>query len=468
MPYKQYTHCIELNDYQSFWKNALRQGQDPVSPLLVNAFLESIKYAIFAAIGGFLIGGGIGAMIGGSIGLSYGFIEGFADQWLNKRLICIKKDSCATGEVVSIETPAKKDYFERIFDNDLSFNLRLTPYNGKIVKDILRVPEFPREDFSINYDVNQIVTDNFPAADLLVNPVGWNLKYKGYDGDGLPNHPGGRWSLHGEFEGNAMETLRTIGKFLSVLNPIIGPIGVGVGVIGGVIAGAAISGKAAYNWVHDKCKSNCSIPVLCDIVCVVAAVAAAVVAGLVGAFLLGSLGAILGGMGGGVLVVSSVVGNWINTDGDFRDAANDPESGNIEEGDCVFIAGDLVYDAGHPEGWHEIHPVRHLQKICDHKSIIDHLPNTLKITDLNGKPIDKNIDPDPSCCPSAVTGDPKFRDQAFRDSVKLFWDRWCSYYQTGQDPLVIAAQNSPENQWCLHPLVDGCKRRKEGPAPLVK
>ena len=461
MAFKQYTHCIELNDYKDFWTNFLRQGQDPVSPLLVNAFLESIKYSIFAAIGGFLLGGGIGAAVGAAIGMSYGFIEGFADQWLNKRLICIKKDACATGEVAWIETPAKKDFTERVFDNDLSFNVQLTPYNGKKIVDVLRVPEFSRDNDKVVYDLQTIVDDKFPAAELLKNPDGWDLSYEGYEGEGKPNHPGGRWTLHGEFEGNAMDTLRTIGKFLSILNPVIGPIGAAVGAIGGAIYGAYTAGKAAAEAVYKGCKKACKIPILCDIVCVVVAAVAAVVAGIVGAVVGAILGAILGGMGGGTLIAATIIGNWVNTDGSFADAANDPESGNIEEGDCVFIAGDLVYDGGHPEGWHEIHPVKHIQKICNHKAIVDHLPDTIHILDQNNNPVDKAVNPDPNCCPSMLTGDPLFKQQAFRDTVKLFWDKWCEFYQTSQDPIVISEQNLPENQWCLHPLVDGCKPRRE-------
>lgn len=54
-----------------------------------------------------------------------------------------------------------------------------------------------------------------------------------------------------------------------------------------------------------------------------------------------------------------------------------------------------------------------------------------------------------------------FNTQTFKDSVQLLYDRWCKGYQTSQDPLVVSAQGKPENQWCLHPLIDGCERRQE-------
>lgn len=464
MPFVQYTHCIEFSDFKDFWTNGLRQGQDPVTPLLVNAALQAAKYAIFGIIGGFLIGGPIGSIVGALTGSSYGFIEGFCDQWLNKRLICVKKDACALGSVAWIETPAKKDYVERVFDNDLSINIQLSPYNGHIFKGGFPFLEFTKEDHSIEYPLTfenppSIIHDDFPAAKLLANPPWWDLQYDGYEGSSdekeqKPNHPGGRWTLHAEFEGNAMVTMEKIAKFLSLFNFAIGPVGAAIGAVVGAVAGAYMAAKAAYNAVHDGCKKACKIPIFCDIVCFIAAAAAAVVAGIAGFYIGAVLGALLGAIGGGTLVAATIVGNWVNTDGSFADAANDPESGNIEPEDRIFVAGDLVYDAGHSDGWHEIHPVKHLQKICSHKEVV------IETFDEFGHIYEVES---PNCCPSVPTqpDNPFFPSQSVKDFVTQFWDRWCKNYQVSQEPIVIKNQSEPENQWCLHPLIDGCGKKQE-------
>src|SRR5438105_3128535 len=104
MPYRQYTHCIDKSDFDSFW-NFGGKTQDPLIPLLVSGALRAALYAFVGA----LIGAGlglaiagppgalVGAAAGAAFGLSLGFIDGFCDQWLNRRLICIEKDRCAVG-----------------------------------------------------------------------------------------------------------------------------------------------------------------------------------------------------------------------------------------------------------------------------------------------------------------------------------------------------------------------------------
>lgn len=445
MAFKQYTHCIKYESWKKYWSTKIG-GQTPVIPLVVSGILEGLKYAILGAILGALGGaafGGVGvaagAATGASIGFSFGLIEGFADQWLNRRLICVQRDVCATGRVAWIESVEKKQWTERIFDNDLSFNLRLTPYSGQ---------EFPRKDFTPNHNHGwqDIRDDKFPATELIRRHL-TEIDYRGYEPGEYPDHPGGRWTLHCELEGNAMETLRILGKILSFAAPVLIP----VGVVAGAVAGAIMGAQEGYERARDACKKACKIPVFCDIVCTIAGLAAAVALGWVGAV----AGALVGAVPGvGALVAATLIGDLVNTDGSFADAANDPASGTIEEEDALFVAGDLVYDAGHKEGWHEIHPVKHLQKICSRPH-----PGAV-LVDEHGESYGEA-----ECPPERRTNHPHFQDQNFRDRVTLFWDRWCKQYQTSRDPLVIDNQQNPENQWCLHPLIDGCGRQPEEDRP---
>lgn len=435
----QYTTCASYGDFKKHGR-----AQDPLLSVAVNGLVEGLKKAALA--GGILgllgtIGGPLGvlimALLGGYYGFTYGFINGFCDQWLNWRLVCINKDQCAIGRVAWIEWPGEKffdDPIEWLFDNDLSFNLRLVPYNGKIVGPGGSVPEFLR-DVEKDYGIGQIQKDGFPAAQLLGRPANWDLSWEGYEGTDNPNHPGGRWTLHCEIEGNGMKVLCDWAKGLAVIAPALGALGAAAG----AIAGATYLAVKTYKAVRSGCKKVCKIPILCDIVCFIVAAAAAAAAAVVGAF----LGALLGVIPGlAPLLIGALVGLAFRHNGEF----NDVGSGNIEDEDCVAVWGDHVYDAGHSKGWAEIHPIKHLQKICGHAEF------------------DGANKYDTDCCPSALTSpdlDSLFQSAALRNDVQSFWDRWCKAIAEGKQAETIDKQDEPELWWCLHPVIDGCNPKGE-------
>jgi hypothetical protein len=444
MAFKQYTKCVEFDDFKSHWQGS---SQGAAAPLFFNALSQAFVYMILGALAGAGLGSlipGIGTLVGAAwgayTGFSYGFVSGFCDQWLNWRLICVKRDQCAGGRVSFIETVEAKfghDPIEWLFDNDLSFNLRLSPYNGKKVVNGHFQPQFPR-DGSEEYGIASISNDPFPSADVLRKPreadgTEWDLSYEGYEGGEKKNHPGGRWSLHCEIEGNGMDLLCTIAKVLAFL----GPLGGALGVIGGAILGAIYLGSKAYQAVHKGCKKVCKIPILCDVVCFLAAAAAAIVAGFIGLWL-GAVGGAIPGLG--AVVFGGLLGAIFRHNGSFDDVKNDPDSGTIEEEDCVFVFGDEVYDGGHEEGWVEIHPVKHLQKVCSRAEFLED-------KDFTGA----------ECCPGAPTDSTRFKDLNFIAEVKQFWARWCGELTKANDPATQVAQQDPRNIWCLHPLIDGCE-----------
>ena len=125
---------------------------------------------------------------------------------------------------------------------------------------------------------------------------------------------------------------------------------------------------------------------------------------------------------------------WASTHvGDINDVY-DPAAGELtaadaktgEGGDVILVRGDWIYDAGH-SGWNEIQPIRHVQKLTD---VID----------------------------------ARFRSMAKADAAlvdafkKEVLDPWCFRVEQGTDPGVKDAQGEPENQWHIHPLIDGCTR----------
>lgn len=151
--------------------------------------------------------------------------------------------------------------------------------------------------------------------------------------------------------------------------------------------------------------AGCSIPVIGWIACLIALVVLALI----------------------TLIVGGIV--WAAThNGDINDVL-DPESGEMVVGSIVVVTGDWVYDAGH-SGWNEIHPVRHVQVI--------ELDNRFQ-----------------------------GNEKASRSRVERFNNRvlepWCHEVETaGTDP-VRDAQSRPENDWHIHPDVDGCK-----PEPVIE
>jgi hypothetical protein len=142
----------------------------------------------------------------------------------------------------------------------------------------------------------------------------------------------------------------------------------------------------------------CAIPILGWIACAILGVAALVV------FIAGVIAA-------------------LNNKGDPNDV--DPGLGEIHVpdatgrgGDILVVKGTWVYDSAH-EGWNEIHPILHCQRIG--------------------------------------TWDGSWWGTEFAPpNTKAAVDRWCSALGRAQDPATKTAQQQPQNQWQVHPVVDGC------------
>ncbi|GBE13569.1 hypothetical protein BMS3Bbin14_01068 [bacterium BMS3Bbin14] len=85
---------------------------------------------------------------------------------------------------------------------------------------------------------------------------------------------------------------------------------------------------------------------------------------------------------------------------------------NGQNADIVVVSGTWVYDSLH-KGWNEIHPVKHLQRIAK------------------------------------WSGSWPWTAQ---DAVK----QWCQAIDSAKSPLTQGNQQKPENQWTIHPEIDGC------------
>ena len=84
--------------------------------------------------------------------------------------------------------------------------------------------------------------------------------------------------------------------------------------------------------------------------------------------------------------------------------------------DVLVVKGTWVYDSAHT-GWNEIHPIKQCQRI-----------------DNSG---------------GGLTGWPS--------DIEARAKRWCAALDDAQTNATTTAQALPENQWVIHPVIDGCR-----------
>jgi hypothetical protein len=115
-------------------------------------------------------------------------------------------------------------------------------------------------------------------------------------------------------------------------------------------------------------------------------------------------------------------------------AAGSPDGAGA---DVLVVKGTWVYDSAHT-GWNEIHPIKQCQLIG---TMIDQGWNTIQVA-KDPSPVIQHI-PD----------------------MRQFIDTWCGMLADACDPGTIANQQLPQNQWLIHPLVDGCEPIEPPPPP---
>lgn len=199
------------------------------------------------------------------------------------------------------------------------------------------------------------------------------------------------------------------------------------------------------NAIHCELEGN--LPdVIADAICIAAAVAGALIAASSALCL--ALAGTLGPLGLLICIAliiaivllaagaATALAFALAHDGTPADAADDANSATLTEGDVFVVKGDHVYEGGHlPDTWPEIHPVKHLQKLWDQKTIPDIFKN--QMSQVNPGPYD--------------TTTPFFAE------LTALVSQWCQAIKKGDDPIVIKAQKDPSNQWIDHPLIDGCQ-----------
>ena len=385
MPGARYTHC---DDSTTFTVGApVKPGIMAAGGALEGGFIGIVTFLVLVllAIAGVAVAAVFWPIVIGvaMVAAVYGAIDAAADYWLNHRLLCVERNTCALGNVICKPEPdGLRPLLETGFgDNDFTLNLLLTPHQP--------------DDPEIGTASRGVLDDGTQGQHLLSKHY-TKMPYTGYTHDdctGYRDTAGERWSLHCEFEGGFMAALRKAARVAEVFS------------IATVIAGAVACAAANVFWL------------LCL------------------AIILLILAAIAG--------IAYLAAKAAGDDGSPADAAIDPNSGSLTCNDCIVVFGDLVYDAGHPCGWHENHPVLQMQKLWP---LSEDLHLTEKEREFFFDLWKGNITP---------------------SELNDYRGRWCLLLSQGLSVLPSPQQGlQPKDRWCLHPIVDGCSTEAPNPPPI--
>jgi len=127
---------------------------------------------------------------------------------------------------------------------------------------------------------------------------------------------------------------------------------------------------------------------------------------------------------GGIIAALNDTGSPNDVDPTLGDLhVNDPTGRGA---DILVVQGAWVYDSAH-EGWNEIHPVKHCQRIGT---------------------FDGNW-------------------AGYGDGVALR-NGYCDAIAQASSPLTVANQQQPQNQWTIHPVIDGCDPGSDSAPPVIR
>jgi hypothetical protein len=282
------------------------------------------------------------------------------------KLICLQKGVCAIGRVAAVHPVGADKSGFEKMDDDFTFDLILAPHAANETKS---------EMIASDSNQGRFIADQTAVTDLGLGYVGDSVEFPKIDPKGHKTE-----ICHVEIKGCRVHDVCIVLKVMSVPTAIAATI--------------------------------CSIPVLGWISCLIALLV--------------------------VLAITAIIGGivWAATHNGALSDVMDPAAGDLvpaddkgNGGDVVLVRGDWVYDAGH-DGWNEIHPIRHAQKIA------------IDAKFMGASKADSNL------------------VAAFKREV---YDPWCAEVGKSEDPLVIDEQEKPRNRWQIHPLIDGCEER-----PVIK
>jgi hypothetical protein len=288
------------------------------------------------------------------------------------KLICIQDDACTIGRIMQVEPVGYgKSGFENM-DDDFCYNTLPCPHSPV---------ELRGEMTAIDPYQGPFLDPQPPSQDLGLGFSGQSVQFLDIkDSNGILQQTE---VFHVEVKGCRVHDVCAVLKAMSFGAPVVGFI--------------------------------CSIPLIGWLVCAIAAL------------IWLAITAVAVAIAWAAAHVGDINDVYDPAAGELHPA--DPNTG--AGGDVILVRGDWVYDAGH-DGWNEIQPIRHVQKLTD-------------------------------------VVDPRFQAMGKADAAlveafkKEVLDPWCYRVGEASDPLVVAAQHDPKNSWCIHPAIDGCDDK-----PVIK
>jgi len=125
--------------------------------------------------------------------------------------------------------------------------------------------------------------------------------------------------------------------------------------------------------------------------------------------------------------------------------------------DILFVKGAWIFDTAH-EGWNEIHPIKKCQLVAtavySSQDIVDWdraIAPYMVGRNLWGWALDPDH-PDVNE-PLNLKIDQRGQPAEWKKWVQS----WCDHVGTITTPSTVDAQSRPENQWTIHPAIDGCQ-----------
>lgn len=387
MGYREYTHCVQPQDY--------------VDPL---PRTSSAIQVIGAVLDGLVLGGYLPDAILG------------CDYLLGGKLVCLGGDECAIGHITHFE-PASEKSFPANLDNDFSFNILLNPDGlgtyASIYKDSSLVSA--RERWDKAYHTSTAPSE--PQGELIKEQNGMPIPHEDADGkENIAESP--------QFSGYYSEYPDAN---FPEFNPNDSPFQV-PGSDGPPFRAPALHLEAE----GDRVCNVCAVISAFTLGPVGKAICSAKVFGIpVGSVLCHIIGFLLTPFLPAVVaaLLAAIAVAWAAArDGNEDDPRTDTLGGELEFGDLIVATGRWVYDAGHT-GWNELHPVKTVQKIDPKAYVPD------QVADQRARWCGLLAKVPPFAPPGGTAPTGMSAGQA------AVWD----------------SQRQPENQWYLHPAIDGCQ-----------
>lgn len=258
-----------------------------------------------------------------------------------------------------------------------------------------------------NFDDDEVfdlrLTPHASDDHLIADPNTRNNTFRdGFQGQAMLTFPfpgkdvpwANRENLHLEAEGDYWQTVKDIAKVTGVLT--------------GVAAGAAIAAAVA-----------CAVaPIFCVLAIILAILAVLLFA------------------------APPLIAPLFSDEGELDESnVGDTPIGAITEGDPFVAIGDLVYDAGHCDGWNELHPLMFLMRVPEADTPVWNKNATATTPNPGNWPLDQiqqGLD-----------------HPGFAVAVEQKRDDWCRAIRA-RAGLPASTSFPLVERWTVHPTVDGC------------